>query len=339
MHQKPSDAGWFYHAPVRNVKREPVGAPPPSQIPGLGDIEPLIPDVPKEMFFKETDTKYVRLAKMGGRKDLLTIKPNPEGKKEPVPYHRTDWFYLEDNALEDKRIEKQEEPWQFLLPDYMVHEAYGSTTVDGSDKEPTIHDGNTVPMRRAPYAIDDQMAQFNREGQSMTDKTVRLQETRRPGYGIRNGKPPPKAPLIQDKTKPMSSQVQGQRPRLKFQALPGESNEPISMAKLISNTYEREWHDKLSTWQEQQKQNHAQTLAKGDEQPAHSEYHSTYSNHSKSAASSSRAVRRGPGEHQQNKAPAKNEEEKEPFKMSRFKNIPARINSHQSPDMLAAVGN
>lgn len=312
MNQKPNEAGWFYQAPARKVYREPVLAPPPSQIPGLGDIEPLQPDVPKEMYFKETDTKYVRLAKMGGRKDLLAIKPNPNEKKEPVPYPRSEWFYLEDNAMEDEKLKKPQDPWKFLLPEYMVHEAYGSTTVDGSQRDIAAPVGNTVPMRRAPWATDDQMAQFKREGQSMTDKTVRLPELRRPGYGVRNGKPPPKAPVMPDRTQP---KVQGQQTKLKYQALPEERQEPINMAKLLSNTYEREWHEKLTIWQEQQKQNwdKAPTQAKGDEQPARSEYGSTYSNHSKSAASQRRP--------------------------NRFKNIPAKVNTHQSPGVLAAVGN
>ena len=40
--------------------------------------------------------------------DLLTIRPNPETKREPVSYPRNEWFYLEDNALEDKSKQEQE---------------------------------------------------------------------------------------------------------------------------------------------------------------------------------------------------------------------------------------
>ena len=62
--------GWFYHAPAKKVqKEEPVGAPPPSQIPGMwGTDAPLEKEEPREMVFRDTDTKYIRMAKMGGRK-------------------------------------------------------------------------------------------------------------------------------------------------------------------------------------------------------------------------------------------------------------------------------
>ena len=43
--------------------------PPMSQIPGLTDDEALPPDDnPVRPMFRDTDTKYVRLAKEGGRK-------------------------------------------------------------------------------------------------------------------------------------------------------------------------------------------------------------------------------------------------------------------------------
>ena len=103
--------------------------------------------------------------------------------------------------------------WHFLLPEYMVHQPHGSTTLEGQPGVAT----EGVPMRRAPYATEEQ-SQFTRDGQSMTDKTVKLPETRRQGYGVRSNKPAPKGPRI-DKTKPLSSQVQGERPRLKYQPL------------------------------------------------------------------------------------------------------------------------
>ena len=38
-------------------------------------------------------------------KDLLSIEPNTKTDK-PVWYARNNWFYLEDNALEDQKEEK-----------------------------------------------------------------------------------------------------------------------------------------------------------------------------------------------------------------------------------------
>lgn len=41
--------------------------------------------------------------------DLLQIKENSTQKKEPVGYPRNEWFYLEDNAIEDEAERKKNE--------------------------------------------------------------------------------------------------------------------------------------------------------------------------------------------------------------------------------------
>ena len=58
--------GWFYHAPARRVHNEPVGYPAMSQIPGLAEDDGRPEELPRPLF-RDTDTKYVRLAKQGGR--------------------------------------------------------------------------------------------------------------------------------------------------------------------------------------------------------------------------------------------------------------------------------
>lgn len=71
-------AGWFYHAPAkRDPDKARVDYAPPSKLPGMGFDDPdlLKKDTLKEMVFKETDSEYIRLAKMGGRKGLIFIFP------------------------------------------------------------------------------------------------------------------------------------------------------------------------------------------------------------------------------------------------------------------------
>ena len=41
------------------------------------------------------------MAKMGGREDLLRHREPKLKAKEAVPYPRSDWYYLEDNKMED----------------------------------------------------------------------------------------------------------------------------------------------------------------------------------------------------------------------------------------------
>ena len=56
---------------------------------------------------KDTDSPYVVMAKTGGRKDLLVFKDRKPPAKEAQGYPRVDWFYLEDNRLEDQAQREQ----------------------------------------------------------------------------------------------------------------------------------------------------------------------------------------------------------------------------------------
>ncbi len=63
------------HAPLRNQKRPVVTAPPPSNVPYLNgvmdqDIDPKANDI----WFKETDSDFVRLSKLGGRQGFKISK-------------------------------------------------------------------------------------------------------------------------------------------------------------------------------------------------------------------------------------------------------------------------
>ena len=94
--------GWFYHAPARPQNTGPMEAPAPSQIPGLSNVD-LGVDDPVRSVYRDTDSDYVRLAKKGGRDDLLQNNYSQRGQsKEAVAYPRVDWFYLEDNRAEDQ---------------------------------------------------------------------------------------------------------------------------------------------------------------------------------------------------------------------------------------------
>lgn len=48
-----------------------------------------------------SDTNYIRLAKMGGREDLLRHREPKAKSNEAKGYPRNEWFYLEDNMMEE----------------------------------------------------------------------------------------------------------------------------------------------------------------------------------------------------------------------------------------------
>ena len=63
--------------PKVSEPKEPVGYPPISQIPGLSHSGSQAPEETRgnHGWIRETDSAYVRLAKQGGRPDLLNMRP------------------------------------------------------------------------------------------------------------------------------------------------------------------------------------------------------------------------------------------------------------------------
>ncbi|KAK4476151.1 hypothetical protein MN116_001368 [Schistosoma mekongi] len=114
------DVGWMCHVvPLKKDKSQQI-APPISQIPSIGFMpEESEHEKRRTTHFKSTDSPYTRLSKMGGRPDLLCFKENECNPGPPVPYCRCEWYYLEDNALEDKHNNKPESNYVFKVPFYM----------------------------------------------------------------------------------------------------------------------------------------------------------------------------------------------------------------------------
>lgn len=116
---------WFYHAPSKRTSKPAKQAPAASQIPGIGGLkdEFVNPEQDDRHFrrkwIRDTDSKYIKLAKKGGRKNLLAFSSPPSKPEEPVPYPRVDWFD-HDHPADDEvdefgdtgapQVEQQEEP-------------------------------------------------------------------------------------------------------------------------------------------------------------------------------------------------------------------------------------
>lgn len=334
-----NEAGWFYHAPARKQSNEAVLYPAMSQIPGLSEDDGA-PDEPIRPLFRDTDTKYIRLAKQGGRANLLQIKENSTEKREAQLYPRNDWFYLEDNAMEDEAEKKKNQiDYDFLRPEYMVHEPYKP-------------DGNAVYQRpgRGPIA-HDKLSVFEREPGSATDKTVKLPEMKKPGYGVRSGKPL-RQPRIQKPHSANTDPGKGPRP-LKYLPMPiTDVEDKPKMNKILGYAYEREWQDQLKTWHDKQeigrnRHRHMTNIpADTNDNNIRSEYtvsfgkrttaiHSDFNREAQTQQSAR------PSEGRQSYAVKQTETQrlrearlqkpvaKDPFKMTRFKNVPARIESHR----------
>ncbi|KAK3083152.1 hypothetical protein FSP39_015185 [Pinctada imbricata] len=337
--RKINECGWFYHAPAKRQSKEPIPVPVTSQIPGL-NYELPYEEEPQKLLFKDTDTKYVRLAKQGGRQNLLQHKENPDYRQKPiVNYPRSEWFYLEDNALEDAQSKEKESPYQFMVPEYMVHDTFKPDD-SGVYERP----------RRAPFSFDNKSA-YERDGVNPTDKTVRLPEVIKPGYGVRSGKPIKtlkKPPLRAERARPLATakeaQMDQERPKLKYLPLPESSDgtDRPKMTKLLSYTYDQEWHDNVRTWQYKQDRlrdkHRSMVAAQGpqDKEPLVSEYNTSFGKPKSSPYKPDRARRVvDPKTRSANSTHRETDKtvEKEPFKMSRFKNIPSKVDAEMPKAM------
>ncbi|CAI9716920.1 Hypothetical predicted protein [Octopus vulgaris] len=129
-----------------------------SQVPGLQVYD----GKPSRPYFKDSDSKYVRLAKERGVKDLLKHEETA-GKPDAVPYNRVNWFYLEDNAVEDAQ-KKKSVNWTFGAPEYMStvpspHSESSETKEDyevSSPKECEVKPVKTEPagLNKKPETYD-----------------------------------------------------------------------------------------------------------------------------------------------------------------------------------------
>jgi len=328
MYQKPSETGWFYHAPPRPAVGPEIGVPPPSQIPGLaGEFIAAPPEPIPRTRIMETDSKYVRLAKRGGREDLLQFKHLGKPSEQPQTYPRVDWFYLEDIRAEEeeKYNNDKKEAHTFLLPDYMVHEAYRPDGNSDGDER--------FQPKRAPYNYDTTTA-FEKDSRP-TDKTIHLPEMKRDGYGVRleklKDKPIRHNVPVPQRGKPPPAEMS---PEKKYdQCLLAEDERPV-MSKILSFGYAKDWKDVRDKWQD--KQNPKEVSGKGatfygppDKDKPRSEYQTQINDKApRSGQNRSRTSRRNSNTSEKSLKERENQKEKELFKMARFKNVPAKIDSH-----------
>ncbi|XP_021090296.1 uncharacterized protein C7orf57 homolog isoform X2 [Mesocricetus auratus] len=139
--QRYAPCDWYYHLPVKRSEKA-VDAPPASQIPGLSDLgDSPNGDMPRarRYWIKETDSEYVKLAKQGGRPDLLKHFTPGTRKGSPVAYSLPDWYI---HHSKPPTAHQREVP-VFSMPDYMVYEEFNPDQANGS-----------YESRRGPFDFD-----------------------------------------------------------------------------------------------------------------------------------------------------------------------------------------
>ncbi|XP_053570298.1 uncharacterized protein C7orf57 homolog isoform X2 [Bombina bombina] len=114
-------ADWYYNAPLKKMDKEEseVAIPPTSQIPGLGDMSESDEHVNegRRHCIMDTDSDYVKLAKQGGRPDLLKQSTPVPRKASEVSHGLPEWYTHESPVPEAE----SSGPYMSHLPDYMTH--------------------------------------------------------------------------------------------------------------------------------------------------------------------------------------------------------------------------
>lgn len=156
---------WFSHPPASNKPRDKVTAPPPSQIPGLTTQEPLSDDLRRRKHaMNDFGSKYIRLAKQGGRKNLLKFYEKNWSENEKVNYPRVDWFDHHQMSQQEEKEILSRSAWK--PPDYMTshqHEnvmpAVGGDDVTNDDLAWARREGrrncSKFQTRNAPFHTND----------------------------------------------------------------------------------------------------------------------------------------------------------------------------------------
>ncbi|XP_072033015.1 uncharacterized protein C7orf57-like [Amphiura filiformis] len=237
---------WFYHAPAKKKEGEgPADYPAPSQIPlsSYVMVDERDDDTGmKRGWIRDTDSKYVKLAKMGGRKVMRRREPRST-PTEAKAYPRVEWF---DHEEAEPSENENTGGRPIYLPEYMVHEEHNP---EGYVDE---HADTRQPLRRPPYSLQDKLTAFQRDGDSVTDKRVKLPEEQpfqRKPVGTKKEKQLKAAAKQQANQRKASSQQSQRYPPVDIPPPHDKAN----ISKLLSMGYQMDWYNDREKYYVEQK--------------------------------------------------------------------------------------
>eukprot|EP00795_Rhopilema_esculentum_P013734 gene13734-4655_t len=195
--QRVSGQDWFYHAPRTNKDKSTKSsqAIPVSQIPGIGDLDNSPLDLGENIhlrrkWIRETDSKYVKLAKQGGRKDIFIYREHKPSSKGAVHYPRVDWFDHENQSIaHDQNSTEVEIPttYKSAYPEWYIHEL-------NEQNQRTQEQNTSIKKKQQILAFDD-MSYWKREAVEQQERKVKSTPLKLPSLvknkhshtGMKNG--------------------------------------------------------------------------------------------------------------------------------------------------------
>nr|XP_026647587.1 uncharacterized protein C7orf57 homolog isoform X1 [Zonotrichia albicollis] len=212
--------------------KQPEKSPLSSQILGLSDLPRAPHEVPlpgcHRKRIKETDSAYVRLAKQGGRPDLLRHYTPVVMKSPPAAYAAPDWF---THCASPAGIEKPRSCVS-SLPDFMVHREFVA-----GDRH-----GKSYERRRGPFEFDTKNVwQRDAEDKENAEKKK---------ISLTQVKLPPISPKYPSRMPTVSTKEFSGENKLSLPPMPAQRKiEAVNFSKLISNGYGTDWLQQCTGWE------------------------------------------------------------------------------------------
>ncbi|XP_029445620.1 uncharacterized protein C7orf57 homolog isoform X2 [Rhinatrema bivittatum] len=235
-----STCDWFYHAPLKQPEKPVTTEIPLSQIPGLSEFAEHHNDLGTEnrkKWIRDTDSEYVKLAKQGGRPDLLKHYTPAANKSHTqyVTYAAPDWYVHEELAT-------KAEVAQPSLPSYMIHEEFKPE-----------HPNNKYESKRGPFDYDVktvwQREAEDNEKENKEERKVKLPAIKPKFQHERNT-------VVSKRVPPTTTTKEDHvGKKVIFPPMPvSKNNDPVNFSKLMSNGYVDERIQQNNDWEKKGQQ-------------------------------------------------------------------------------------
>ena len=241
---------WYcYYVPSNRKEKKdskPVQRIPISQVPDLTKEAPTqsteLKEKKKFIRILETDSKYVKLAKTGGRKNLLCYRENEKKNTTPKEYQVPEWYCHDDGTDKEVKELSEEEKYKrykvtygkrsyktlkkskvYQRPDYMTH-------LEPDELRLSLGESDRIPDR--PLFGYDSFSIWKRNEVEKSDKLPSLVETDERKEKGNHGSAKLEAPVKKKKKK------------VKLPAT--VKNSPMSGHRKLASSagYATRWHEK-----------------------------------------------------------------------------------------------
>ncbi|XP_062813180.1 uncharacterized protein C7orf57 homolog isoform X3 [Anolis carolinensis] len=283
---------------------------PTSQIPGLGEFgEPHNENtfVGRKKWIKDTDSEYVKLAKQGGRPDLLRHFTSTPRKMSLGSYGAPEWYsHHNKSAAPDESKSRLS-----TIPDYMIHEEFKTD-------QPTSYEPKRGPFDFDMKSVWQRDAEDKENKEKKEENEVQMESS--PGSTKEEIKLPAITPRYPHRTpQPIATKEFHGGNRLYFPPMPlYKKNEPVNFSKLMSSGYGDDWLQQRDEWEKKNSQPNDSLLPP-------SEYNKTIEK-SQKARKNTLSYKRKPRSHLGLQIGA---QPKKPVFHFRFRTIPARIDTNR----------